>query len=291
MKTKLLFTFVFLTLLVDKSSSQNYIPLLNNSSWNIIIAGQLGGQNYVINPIANIVIGSNNYQQYLDPYTNTDVFLREDVAAKKIYRNIGGSDQLLYDFSLQVSNTIILPDGKLYTVQSISDINVNGGTRRRFNLLHFIGTFVARSETWIEGVGSPNHPLKPQYELPADPYIYLTCSAQTGINIYNNGIANGQQNPTDCSMLLSVNDINHLKQKINLSPNPFKNELLITRKLYFENSTFKIYNSIGQLIKQIGNLSGQNIIIKRDNLNSGIYFTQLIENGQIISTDKIIISD
>ena len=293
MKTKLLFTFVLLTLFMEKSSSQNYIPMLNNSTWNLVSSNFGGNQNLVIGPGIDVVIGSYTYKKFSDPSVySSDNYVREDISAKKVYRNVGGVDQLLYDFSLQVSDNIILSDGKNYTVQSITNVNVNGGTRRMFNLIHYIGTFAGNSETWIEGVGSNRHPLKPQYEMYlSDPYIYLTCSAQNGVNIYNHGIANGQPTPTDCSMLLSVEDIKLLTQEINFSPNPFKTELLITTKFNFENSTLKIFNSIGQLVKEVNNINGQNIIVKRENLESGIYFTQLTENGKLISINKIIISD
>ncbi|HWR94832.1 MAG TPA: T9SS type A sorting domain-containing protein [Flavobacterium sp.] len=288
MKTKLLFTIILLTLLLENLFSQTYIPMLNNSSWNIESATFLGSQNFVINPGVDVVIGSYTYKKFIDPTiygANKDVFLREDISTKRVYRNINGVDQLLYDFSLNVSDNIILGNGQNYTVSSITNVNVNGGTRRRIHLDD--GFF---SETWIEGVGSNNHPLKPFYELPSDPYIYLTCSAQNGISIYNHGLANGG-NPSDCSMLLSIDDINYVKEEINFSPNPFKAELLITTNFYFENSTLKLFNSLGQLVKEINNINGQNIIIKRENLNSGIYFTQFIQNGKLISTDKIIISD
>ncbi len=286
MKTKLLFTFVFLTLLVEKSFSQTYIPMLNNSTWNVVSANFGGSQNLVINPGIDIVIGSYTYKKFIDPTTSLNVFLREDISTKKVYRNVGGVDQLLYDFSLQVSNSITLGNGSTYTVISITNVDVNGGTRRRFSLDN--GFF---SETWIEGVGSSQNPFRPSYEMPSDPYIYLTCSAQNGINIYNHGIANGQPTPTDCSMLLNVEDIKYLSQEINVSPNPFKTELLISAKFNFENSTLKIYNSIGQLVKEINNINGQNIIIKRENLNNGIYFAQLTQNGKLISNHKIIVTD
>lgn len=293
MKTKLLFAFVFLIFLVENSFSQAYIPMLDNSTWNIVSANFGGSQNLVIGPGTDVVIGSYTYKKFTDPSVyNTDNYIREDIAAKKVYRNVGGVDQLLYDFSLQVSDNIILSDGKNYTVQSITNVNVNGGTRRMFYLIHYIGTFPGNSETWIEGVGSNAHPLKPKYEMfMSDPYIYLTCSAQNGITIYNHGIANGQSIPTDCSMLLSTQDIKHFTQEINFYPNPFKTELLITTKSNFENATLKLFNSIGQLAKEVNNLHGENISIKRDNLTSGIYFAQLTQNGTLISNHKIIIAD
>lgn len=291
MKTKLLFKIIFLTFLSQKSFSQIYIPMLNNSTWNIVSANFGGQQNLIINQGINTVIGSNAYKKFIDPTTNNDVFLREDIATKKVYRRVSGNDQLLYDFSLQVSNNIVLGDGNNYTVQSISNVNVLGGTRRSFNLIHFIGGFAGNSETWIEGVGSSRNPLRPTYEMPSDPYIYLTCSAQNGINIYNNGIANGQPTPSDCSALLSLEEVKFLAEQINFSPNPFKTEIEITTKFNFENTSLKVFNSIGQLVKEIENINGQKIILNRENLKSGIYFAQILQNEKILKINKIIIVD
>lgn len=292
MKIKLLFTSILLILLSEKSLSQNYIPMLNNSTWSLISVNFGGSQNLILGPGIDVVIGSHTYKKYTDPSIySSDNYVREDVIAKKVYRNVEGVDLLLYDFSLNVSDNITLSDGKNYTVQSITNVNVNGGTRRMFYLIHYIGSFAANSETWIEGVGSNRHPLKPRFELYiSDPYIYLSCSAQNGVPIYNHGTANGQTTPTDCSNLLNVEEVNY-NQDIKFYPNPFKTELAITSPYKFENSTLKLFNTIGQLIKEIRDLNGQSIIIDREDLNSGIYFIQLTENGKLISTHKIIVSD
>ena len=284
MKTKLLITLLLLTLFVENSFSQNYIPMLDNS-WNIVRAGFGGGQNLIINPGVDIIIGSFTYKKFIDPTSNTEVFLREDIATKKVYRRVNGNDQLLYDFNLQLSNSITL-SGSTYTVTAVTDVNVNGGTRRRISLSN-----VFSSETWIEGIGSNRHPLKPTFEMPSDPYIYLTCSQQNGVNVYNHGIANGQPTPTDCSMLLSIEDMKYSNQKINFFPNPFKNKLTITTELNFENSTLKIFNSLGQLVKEINNLNGQTITLERGNLESGIYFAQITQNNKTLEINKIIIED
>lgn len=285
MKTKLLVISFFLLTIIENAFSQSYVPLLNNSAWNIVSANFGGSQNYIINPGVDVVIGSYTYKKFFDPLYNTDIYIREDVSAKKVYRRISNVDQLLFDFSLQVSNTITLANGSTYTVNSISDVNVNGSTRRKFYLDNgFSG------ETWIEGVGNSRHPLKPSYELPTDPYIYLTCSSQNGMNIYNHGLANGGT-PTDCSMLLSVKEDNYLTHKINFTPNPFKTELTITTEIVLENATLLIYNSLGQIVKDFKTINGKKITLNRDNLTTGIYFAQLFQNGKLLTMNKIIITD
>lgn len=282
MKRKLLFAFLMFSGFAESAFSQAYIPMLNNSSWNIVSANFGGGQNLMIHPGTDVVIGSHTYKKFFDPTTNADVYLREDIAARKVYRNVGGNDQLLYDFSLQVSNTVTLGNGSTYTVLSITDVPVNGGTRKRFFLDN--GWY---SENWIEGVGSSQHPFRPSYEMPSDPYIYLTCSAQNGVNVYNHNLANGQPTPTDCSML-SVTDLALANRELQYAPNPFTTELSITAQAGFKNATLKVFNSIGQLVKEITNVNGNTITVSRENLNSGIYFAQITENGKITATRKII---
>ncbi|MEO4005499.1 T9SS type A sorting domain-containing protein [Flavobacterium sp. CAU 1735] len=285
MSKKLRFIVLFLTALAGNAFSQAYIPMLNNSSWNIVSANFGGSSNLIINPGTDVVIGSYTYKKFFDPTTNSDTYLREDVATKKVYRNIGGVDRILYDFSLQVSNTITLGNGSTYTVISITNIPVNGGTRRKFFLDN--GFF---SENWIEGVGSSQHPLRPSYEMPSDPYIYLTCSAQNGVNIYNHNLANGQPTATDCTML-SVDELSFKSRDIQYAPNPFTTELYITAPSDFKNATIKVFNSIGQLVRELTNVNGNTITVRRDNLNSGIYFVRIQESGKIMATNKIILTN
>lgn len=281
MKIKLLFTALLLMSFMESAFSQAYIPMLD-SSWNLAIASFGGVRNSIINPGINVVIGSNTYKKFMDG--SIEVFLREDNITRKVYRRVNNVDQLLYDFSLGNGSSVTLSNGYTYTV-TVSTVNVNGGTRKKLSLYHV----VLPNETWIEGVGSSNHPLKPYYEMPSDPYVYLTCSSQNGINIYNHGIANGQPTPTNCSML-SIGEL-FTSRKINFYPNPFKTVLTISTESTFENATLKIFNSIGQLVKEDKNLNGKQFTITRDNIASGIYFSQLFEAEKLLVSTKLVITD
>jgi len=290
MKTKLLFITLVLLAFNATTQAQGYVPMLNNSTWNITVAGFGGAQDFVVNPATDVTIGPSTYKKFFDPIFGTDVYLREDIAAKKVYRRVNNADQLLYDFSLQLNDHIVLADGNDYVVYAITNINVNGGQRRSFYLIHFIGTFAGNSETWVEGVGSNRHPLKPQFELLSDPYVYLTCSAQDGVNIYNHNIANGQPTATDCSML-GTNQVRFIKPTVTFSPNPFTTELTIASEITLENATLKMYNTVGQLVKQLDQLNGHKITVARENLKSGMYFIQLEQKGKQVYTSKIVVTD
>ena len=52
-----------------------------------------------------------------------------------------------------------------------------------------------------------------------------------------------------------------------------------------------IYNTIGKVMKEIKNISGQEIRIQRDNLPVGVYFIRLEEANQFITQDKVIITN
>lgn len=282
MKTKLLFTVLFLIAFAEGVFSQNYIPMLN-SSWNIAEANFGGTTSYIIQPGVDVIIGGLSYKKFMDK--TTEVYLREDVATRKVYRRVNDTDQLLYDFSLTNGSFITLPNGYTYTV-TVSTINVVGGTRKKIYLYHDFFP----SETWIEGVGGTQNPMKPSHELFSDPYFYLTCSSVDNVNVYNHGIANGQPNPTDCSMLLGIEQL-FSTNKIMFYPNPFKSMFTISAETYLENASLKIFNSVGQLVREHKNINGQQHNFYRDNLKSGIYFAQLFQEEKLIANTKMVIVD
>lgn len=288
MKRKLQLLSLLILLLSGNFYAQEYNPLLNNSEWIVNVADFTINQDFTIVNGIDVEIDSFVYKKFVDPLTNEELFLREDVLTRKVYKRINNIDVLFFDFSLQLSNTITLPSGDTYVVSSISTANVNGGQRKVFSLTNQTHQFNANNETWIEGVGNINYPLKARYEYAADPTYTLKCSFQGENNIYNQGIAMNSI-PTDCNRLsISQNEYNN---SITYSPNPFNSELTITTTKNLSNSSLKVYNSIGQLVKKVENIYGNKVILQRENLVNGIYFVQLFENDKMISSQKIIIKD
>ena len=51
------------------------------------------------------------------------------------------------------------------------------------------------------------------------------------------------------------------------------------------------YNSFGQTVKEIKNISGQTVVLSRDNLPSGLYFVRLTEDSKTLSVDKLVITE
>jgi hypothetical protein len=81
-----------------------------------------------------------------------------------------------------------------------------------------------------------------------------------------------------------------LESKIKVYPNP----LTDFTALAFDNSgheslTLILFDSKGRLVRTIANITANNVIIKRENLPSGLYFFQLRTNSAIRATGKLII--
>ncbi len=78
--------------------------------------------------------------------------------------------------------------------------------------------------------------------------------------------------------------------KIRINPNPFSN----FTTLEFENplqdeSTLSIISPSGRLLKQIRNINGSEVVIEREQLNSGIYFLQIWTDKGLMSNGKIVV--
>lgn len=95
----------------------------------------------------------------------------------------------------------------------------------------------------------------------------------------------------DYSLVTTVNDIYKANSYINIFPNPFYMQTTLQTSNLLHNATLTVYNSYGQTVKQIRNISGQTINFHRDNLPSGMYIILLTEENKTISADKLVIID
>ncbi|GGD30633.1 T9SS type A sorting domain-containing protein [Flavobacterium orientale] len=281
MKTKLLLIVILFPI---TAICQDYFPMLNNSSWHVLMATQLGPSHFSITPDGQATFNGITYNKYIQPYFG-EVYLREDVATKKVYKFYNNADVLLFDFSLQAGSIVTLANGVSYYVESITNINVVGGQRKKFFLYRMDG--FGFNETWIEGVGNIEHPVSASYELVSDPVFYLECSSQNNTPIYNRGLADGTV-PTNCASL-STEDF--WKDDITISPNPFKEQVVISSSSGFINASYCLYNSLGQIVKESPRNSDDVIAISRDNLEAGVYYLQITQDGKKCKVAKICIAN
>ncbi|MBK9716660.1 MAG: T9SS type A sorting domain-containing protein [Saprospiraceae bacterium] len=93
---------------------------------------------------------------------------------------------------------------------------------------------------------------------------------------------------------VSINETAGYSKEMFVFPNPFSTYATLQTSNILKNPRLTFYNLYGQSVKQITSLTikfGNTISFNRDNLPTGTYFIQLIDDNQIISTNKLVITD
>jgi hypothetical protein len=86
-------------------------------------------------------------------------------------------------------------------------------------------------------------------------------------------------------------NVNIVENCYSIFPNPFSSATTLQTTSNLKNATLTICNSYGQTVKQVKNISGQTVVLSRDNLPSGLYFIQLTQVDKKIKADKLVITD
>ena len=199
---------------------------------------------------------------------------RDDTVAQKVYFVPPDSlnEQVLFDFSLHVGDTI---KGYLYngytTVSNIDTVVLGGIARRRFEY-----STISINPYYIEGIGNLCGLFQP-LDLMDEGYL-LVCFTHNGITIY----------PDSLQSCLLVDEVQDFQQttRIEITPNPFSSQL----KISAQNDLIKavlVYDVTGNLIlKQ--NCSDYSVSLKIEDTGRGLLFCRLImQNGTITSIKAI----
>jgi len=93
------------------------------------------------------------------------------------------------------------------------------------------------------------------------------------------------------SSTTGVDNLTETSETINIYPNPFSLFTTLQSDTYLNNATFTLQNYLGQTVKQIKDISGQTIIINRDNLPCGLYVFNLSQDNKTFTTGKLVITD
>jgi hypothetical protein len=184
---------------------------------------------------------------------------------------------MLYDFNLNLGDTVPLTfDGAYFeTVSKIDSALVGTKYHKKFVLQ---GNF---PDTLIEGIGSVYYGLYGLRGIFPDGGNSFICFA--------NNIATYPANSNCSTLTTSIPEITI--PTITLFPNPFSTQTVLRTDNLFSNATLTVYNSFGQEVRQIKNISGQAVTLFRENLPSGLYFIRLVQNNKVVATDKLVITD
>lgn len=215
----------------------------------------------------------NNWNYFNNVYEGA---YRQDTLLKKIFFYYSNTEWLLYDFNLNVGDTLFGYQRCGEVVSSIDSVLIGNNYRKRFNLSN---TFTPHSI--IEGIGSTAGLLGQHCSF--EYFSYLTCFVQNGQTLYPDTI-------TNCQLITQVKEVK-FTAPFSISPNPFSTHATLQTDKLFTNATLTIYNSFGQQVKQLKNISGNTITLHRDNLPGGLYFLRMTQEDQTFTAEKLVITD
>ncbi|MCX6278049.1 MAG: T9SS type A sorting domain-containing protein [Bacteroidetes bacterium] len=206
---------------------------------------------------------------------------RQDIINKKIYLFKYGQDTLAYNFNLNVGDT--LPTSVINGfnfVDSIDSVLVGNHYNKRFWLSNgWYNNYAAI----IEGIGS-TYGAFAQLVVPFESGSNLWCVKMNNQTVWNYDTTNS------CTLITKIDDIEE-PTRTSVYPNPFSTSTIIKINKNLKEATLQVYNSLGQEIKRIQHIFGQEVKLERDNLAIGVYLLRLIEDNRIIMENKISITN
>ena len=182
-------------------------------------------------------------------------------------------DGIANDISIQSDGKIVVAgyssSSGPQSLFSLTRYNTNGSLDNTFGNVGIVTTSI--------GVNS----LARGIALQTDGKIVVTGGSDNTFAVvrYNNSLTG------------DISEYSNISSQISIYPNPFSNTTTLKTDNLFENATFIVYNTLGEQVRKIDNITGQTFTFYRENLEQGIYFYHLKENNKMLSVDKLIICD
>jgi hypothetical protein len=206
--------------------------------------------------------------------------VREENGIVYKYNETLNTDEVFYDFTLEVGDTFTFPEtcvlggSDYYDTIEVSNVYFAVIANENRKVIDFQNEF-GETETWIEGIGSLNG-FEPG-GIYVDGYMTLICFTQNGNTHYFNG-AN--------SCVLGIDDF-YLDQ-IMVTPNPVTTTSILQIPAEAAVDQIKIYNFSGKLLMD-ETISEEFVTINRVDYSSGLYFYQVFSDNKLLKTDKFIV--
>jgi hypothetical protein len=306
MKTTIL-SIVTLLIVSQSFSQMSYpIPMDSTSEWRLYTSAWSGGSNYSTSSdfrvfvVGDTTIGNFVYSRLFSsglhsftdqgithsmPYENEFyAFIRTD--SVRTYAFINGQDELLFDFSLQVGDTLPLafnnwsPTVVIYSVDSVT---VAGKILRRFHLYDNLGGL---NSTWyVEGIGHEQGLIEPM-NLMFDNGFSFECYAENHVPVFPEG--------STCDLTVNVVERPVTNETILIYPNPSKGIVTVAMNAFFDkNLNVTITGMSGNLILEDTWHIKQGLNENTCNLygaSAGIYFL-IINDGHSLIRRKIVLTE
>lgn len=190
--------------------------------------------------------------------------LRQDSTGKVYRKQRDVPEFLLYDFGLQVNDTIQLNEYCTLRVLEVDSIVLNNGEQRKRLKLTKADDPRWGEQYWIDGIGSEFGMLSHFGYCYTDYADGLLCFYQNGELLY-------PENPPSC-FITGVEKLEELTS-VNVFPNPFSGYLIIEDEEK-RMERYLIYNNLGQYV-QGGLINNSFSRIELEGLPKGFFYLVL----------------
>jgi len=289
----------FTTVFIKPTNVQPYHPLVQEGKvWSdVFVEGPIWNYQFttakttlygdtIINGVSykKIYVSRKEYPKFPQDWVLKG-FIRED-ENKRVWekKNATTVETLLYDFSLQIGDTVPAEIGfqefPPIIVENITYKTMNNGAERK--VLHLSSLCYGspnHKEFWIEGIGSSLGVLEPITGELIGGFTRLLCLHENEELIFND-------NPWFGKCYLDNLGINAFDKQINIFPNPANNVIFIENTDNLDFYSISILNIQGQTVREYDVTSTQ---LDVSDITSGIYFIKFsTSRGEVVK--KIIIN-
>jgi hypothetical protein len=209
--------------------------------------------------------------------------MRQDTTLRLVYlfNHNSNSDEVLYDFDLQLGDTLgptitnIITSNK---VNKIDSVLVGSNYHKRFWIWDMnSGTPGPQDSGYvalIEGIGSTlglRNYLIPPFEYWCD----LLCVSVNAVTVY-------PMNGTTCNFMTSGISETISKSALTAQPNPFSEQTTLKWTPGYTFNTLTLYNIYGQSVFEYDVKGRESVVISRTSLEDGVYFAVLGNNPGLL---------
>ena len=210
-----------------------------------------------------------------------NAYVSEDSAEKKVYVTENNETFLLYDFTLKKGDVFKCKDLD-FEVLSASDFESGEGSRKRIELKCL--TKLADNLVWIEGVGATISPLYYKHYASTTQDVKVTCFFRGQKLVYS-------LSDEPCAVPVGSNDIHSGLLRMQVSPNPFSENLSVAiQNPDNEDLTLQLYSTTGVQLyseKIVQKEQETTLNLGFNDLMSGIYLLH-IRSGSSTVTTRIV---
>ena len=121
-------------------------------------------------------------------------------------------------------------------------------------------------------------------------YYSLSTQSNTTALLNDTWVANRADIDYSACLPSAITD-NSMGSSFMISPNPFSEMAKLKTDFPMDDATLTVSNWMGQVVKQIGNLSGHEVMLSCEGLAAGLYFARLTQGLRDIGIQKIRVRD